>query len=780
VNAPVRAPLRATEAASPAPEPTGNASASPAPGGEFRPDIEGLRGVAIGLVLAFHVGLLSAAPVRLAGGFIGVDLFFVVSGFLITGLLVRERERSGSISFSRFYARRIRRILPAAAVTLVVTVPLAYAATGLLARPDVMADGASAALSIGNIRFALTTDYFHPVSYSPFLHFWSLGVEEQFYLVWPLLFLVAGRLGYRGAGTALGVIGVASLAANVYLTGQSPSFAFYMLPARAWQMAAGGLLAILVERQAISRLPWLHRVGDRVAATIGWAAAAGLVVAAVVLDERVAYPGLAALAPTVAAAALIATGSSRFGPGVALRLPPVRFLGRISYSLYLWHWPVLVVGGLLLNGSDPLAPVPGGTPQLLTVGQALVLAAVSIPLAAVSWAVIEEPFRRGRMRLPRPGRLVAMGAGSMAVLAIVAALFAVSAQRTLGLLAEPASARAIDVVALPTPGLLPPPTPTAPVGSPPFEPTPLPEPTPVLTPAPSSEPESFAVTSALRPTLPRAPSTVEQTWSDGCLTSTSGSAPPAPGHCVYGDPKGTFVVALIGDSHASALFPAVNVVARAHGWKLLVYLKVDCKFADMRTYNDSLKAEYVACQRYLTRVLTLLDATPPDLVLIAQGRYFEAADGNTTVRSQGEAIAREIRKLPASSRVVQIGDYPYPWNENVPTCLAAHLSDYRACAYSRAIGFGPYFEQREQVASALTGAPLINTAAWTCPGTGSCPVVINGMIVFRDEHHLTATYAASLGPALDAQLTRLLGLAPGDSPAPSPSPRPTAWVTPEP
>jgi peptidoglycan/LPS O-acetylase OafA/YrhL len=747
-------------------------------GTDFRPDIEGLRGVAIALVLAFHVGLLSASPAGLPGGFIGVDLFFVVSGFLITGLLVRERERTGSISFSRFYARRVRRILPAAAVTLLVTIPLAYAAVGLLARPDVMADGASAALSIANIRFALTTDYFHPSSYSPFLHYWSLGVEEQFYLVWPLLFLVAGRLGYRGAAAVLGLVLVASFIANVSITGQDPSLSFYLLPTRAWQMASGGLLAILLQAPVTGRLPrMIRRAGERLAVPVGWASAASLLVAAAGLGGRVAYPGFAALVPTVAGVGLIATGSSRLGPGALLRLPPVRFLGRISYSLYLWHWPTLIIGGLVLNGPDPLSHAFGGTPQLLSVGQAVALAALSIPIAAVSWAVIEEPFRRGRIRLPRPARLVAAGIASMVMLAVFGTVFAASAQNALATLEEPVSA-----VRFPTPqasATLPPtpmPSSTALVSPRPSATaeatdTPAPDPTPALTPGPSSALITYAVTSALRPTLPRAPGDVEQPWADGCLTGTSGATPPAPGHCVYGDAHGSFVVALVGDSHASALFPAVDAVARAHGWKLLVFLKVDCKFADMRTYNDVLKREYVDCEQYLARTIALLNAAPPDLVLIAQGRYFEAADGNTTARAQGEAIAREIRKLPASSRVVMIGDYPYPWNENVPTCLAAHLSDFRPCAYTRAIGFGPDFEQREQVASALTGVPVIDTATWTCPGTGSCPVLINGMIVFRDEHHLTATYSASLGPALDAELAEILGTSPPSARWVAPAPR---------
>ena len=204
----------------------------------FRPDIEGLRGVAVSLVVLFHAGLLSLAPTQLTGGFIGVDLFFVVSGYLITGLLIRERERTGRISFAKFYARRVRRILPAAAVVLLITIPLANGLVTLVQRSSVMEDGASAALSIANIRFAMTTDYFNPVNYSPFLHFWSLGVEEQFYFVWPaILAIVAWKFPRAGAAAALSVILVASFIASLIVTDNSAPTAFYMLPTRAWPLA---------------------------------------------------------------------------------------------------------------------------------------------------------------------------------------------------------------------------------------------------------------------------------------------------------------------------------------------------------------------------------------------------------------------------------------------------------------------------------------------------------------------------------------------------------------
>src|SRR5664279_427988 len=317
----------------------------------FRPDIEGLRGIAVSLVVLFHAGLLSKSTTQLTGGFIGVDLFFVVSGFLITGLLVRERERNGKISLSRFYARRVRRILPAALVVLLVTFVAANSLITLVDRPSVMQDGASAALSIANIRFSMTTDSFNPVSYSPFLHYWSLGVEEQFYLVWPALMgLVAWKATRLGAGIALVIVVVTSFVASLMITDSSASTAFYMLPTRAWQLGAGGLIA--VGAGSLDRLPRATRAAvGQVLAFAGWGALAALITAAFAIDSiSTPYPGMAAIVPTIAGVLLIASGQERTGPGILLRLPPVRFLGKISYSLYLWHWPMLILGGMYLNG----------------------------------------------------------------------------------------------------------------------------------------------------------------------------------------------------------------------------------------------------------------------------------------------------------------------------------------------------------------------------------------------------------------------------------------------
>ncbi len=725
-------------------------------GDGFRPDIEGLRGIAVALVVVFHAGLLSNAAYQLKGGFIGVDLFFVVSGFLITGLLIRERERTGRISFAKFYARRVRRILPAAAVVLLITLPIAYSVVTLVSRSAVMEDGAAAALSIANIRFAQTTDYFNPVNYSPFLHFWSLGVEEQFYFVWPaLMALVAWKWPRPGAAVALSVVVVVSFLASLYETQQSASTAFYMLPTRAWQLGAGGLLAIGAGSTDI--LPRsIRSILGGVMAFAGWAALFALLTAAYVIDSKLTpYPGTAAIVPTLAGVVLIASGTQPSGPGMLLRLPPIRFLGKISYSLYLWHWPVLILGGLYLVG--PL--------DSISVPQAIALALLSVLIAAVSWAFVEEPFRRGRIPLPRPSRVVAIGVAVMAMVAIMGASFDFRAQAELNSLDNPIA------VASPTPSATPPaaptptPTPTPYVSIPPNE-TPAPTPVPLMTPAVAPSPvpapaTSYAITSAIRPSLGKASTDYEQPWHDNCLGWKGTTVPSTSSKCIYGDPSGSYTVALVGDSHASALFPGVNVMAKAHGWKLLPYLKIDCSFLD---YNDLVyfgppTVAYPECMTWNKNVLSRLNKAPPDLILLSMSRWiFTANSAEETVTAETNALIRMIQKLPSSSRVVIIQDPPLPTAFEVPVCLSSSMGDYRKCAYASRTGFGSSMGTREIAASKATGAGLIDLTQAICPGTGNrfCPAVINNMIVWRDQHHLTATFAATLAPAMDEQLVAIL------------------------
>ena len=719
----------------------------------FRPDIEGLRGIAVLLVVLYHAGTLSNSSLQIPGGFIGVDLFFVISGFLITGLLIRERERTGKVSFSRFYARRVRRILPAAAVVLLVTLVIAYQLVALSSRSAVMEDGASSAISIANIRFAMTTDYFNPTnnSFSPFLHFWSLGVEEQFYFVWPaLLAVVAWRRPRLGAAVALTVVLVASFVASVVVTQSSPATAFYLLPTRAWQLAAGGLLALGVG--SLARAPQAVRaaVGELLSVA-GWLALAALVWVALTLDSKtVPYPGTAALIPTLAGVMLIAAGAERVGPGALLRLMPVRFLGKISYSLYLWHWPILILGGLYLGG--PLD-------QSLSPLQALVLAGFSIPVATVSWGLIEEPFRRGQIPLPRPSRVVAAGVAVMLVVALVGTSFGSRAQTALANLGGGDGVAAADPTptpteAVPTPVVMPSPVP--PTLPPNATPSPSPDLTPALSPSPATGATTYALNSATRPTLANAPNDKEATWQNNCLGWDATTVPPTSSKCVYGDPNGTFTVALVGDSHASALFPAVEAVAKAHGWRLLEFLKISCQFVDMRITDPNLNREYTECATWNANVVARLRANPPDLVLVSGSRWIYAVNpGEATPTYEGNAMARMIKQIPSSSRVAIIQDPPLP-SLDVPKCLSSYPTDYRKCAYSRAVGFGSAMGVREATAAKATGATVIDLTEDICPGTSACPVVIDNMIAWRDPHHLTATFSRSLGPALDAKVVAFL------------------------
>ena len=692
----------------------------------FRPDVEGLRGVAVLLVVLFHAGL----PV--AGGFIGVDVFFVISGFLITGLLLREHGRSGRVSYARFYARRVRRLLPAAVAVLMVTLVAAYLLLGVLDRPEVMADGASAALSVANIRFALAAgDYFTTVTQpSPFLHFWSLGVEEQFYLVWPaILFLVAGG-GRRRVTVALVVVLVASFGANLWLTQSVTNWAFYSLPGRAWQLAAGGLLAVGLVN--VDRLP------KAALAVAGWGALVGLVVSALLISSDLAYPGFPAVAPTVAAVILIISGPVANGPGVLLSTAPIRFLGRISYSLYLWHWPILILPALALGAALDLAV-------------RILLALAAIGVAAASWRFIEEPFRRGSFALARPRRVLPAGAAAIAAVVVLAGALDVGSTRAIDDLARVADE------ATPTPGLA---SPVPSDGGPSAIPSaadatqvPTDSPTPSAGPITWDQIPDLAVVGKLplpahpRPSLRNARLDAESVWHDGCGAQVAVTKPPA---CVYGNKRGDLTVALVGDSHAAQWMPAFEALATARGWRLVPYVKLSCPFMDVAVQHLDLKREYTECAVWRDNVIATLQARPPDITVVSMSHMgiLPTDVANRDLTLEGEAIGRSLDKLPGL--VLLMMDNPRV-DYDIPACLAAHVTDIRPCAIKRDPAFSDSFAVREQVAAKESGDPILDLIVAICPAM-PCQMARDGMILYRDNHHLSATFSASLASALEAAL----------------------------
>ena len=374
----------------------------------YRADIEGLRAIAILLVVATHAGVT-----WLPGGFVGVDVFYVLSGYLITGLLVQEATTTGHMRFANFYARRLRRLLPALLLMLAVTCIVAKMVVAPTELPEQASNASSAALWLSNFQFAFwNMDYFAPQSDTAlFLHTWSLGVEEQFYLVWPLLVVVAiGAWKYARHTSNLarlkwvfGTIFLASFALSLYWTYRSPLFAFYMMPSRAWQFALGAIVFLLVGSPAyhvstnVVQAAWLR--------PMGWLGLAMILLASLLVARTAPYPGTWALLPSFGAALVLAAGAQQQAwVGRFLSWRPLQALGRVSYSWYLWHWPVLLLGATLLNMDN------GWNRLLLVVG--------SLLIAAASYHFFETPIRHNRKLVAKP-RWAVVAALMMMVLAVL-------------------------------------------------------------------------------------------------------------------------------------------------------------------------------------------------------------------------------------------------------------------------------------------------------------------------------------------------------------------------
>ena len=376
---------------------------------QFRPDIAGLRALAVLLVVLYHAGL---SP--LSGGFVGVDVFFVISGFVITGLLLRERAKTQGTSLLAFYARRARRILPAATLVIIATLLMSYHWLGFIAGNQVSADAKAAALFFANFHFiSLSTNYFTAqLPPSPLQHFWSLSVEEQFYLVYPALFLFTALVWRRAplvrklTVVLLAVI-AASLTLSVVQTSSDATAAYFSPFTRAWELALGALIAI--GSRPLSKVP------RAVAGAVTWAGMACVLLAAFLYSGATSYPGDAVALPVVGAAAIIAGGTAvpRMGTEVLLRRLPFQWLGNISYSLYLWHWPVLVV-------AEEHAAHP------LSLGQKLLLVLVALVISVASFLLVENPVRNAKRLRRKHIASIIMG-GCLITLSLSVAFIEVAA-----------------------------------------------------------------------------------------------------------------------------------------------------------------------------------------------------------------------------------------------------------------------------------------------------------------------------------------------------------------
>jgi peptidoglycan/LPS O-acetylase OafA/YrhL len=703
----------------------------------FRPDIEGMRAVAIVAVLLYHAGLIS-------GGFVGVDVFFVVSGFLITGLLWGELDRTGRVSFAGFYGRRARRLLPASVVVLTATVAASIHWLAPLASRSVAKDAMAAAAYVANLRFAtLRTNYLGGGSgLSPLQHYWSLAVEEQFYLVWPMVLALAslawrgrpgrgahspgstGRTGSgarpsrAGATVALSVIFVTSLAASVYVTRVAQPWAFFSLPTRAWELAAGGLVALT--------RPALSRVSRSTATALGWAGMAAVVYACLAFDGRTAFPGTAAMVPVLGTAAVIAAGCAapRRGVSRGLSNQALQRVGALSYSWYLWHFPVLV-----------LAPHVVG--HKLSVAENLVLAVASGGLAAVTAAVVENPARFSARLSARPLRSLAFGAGLTATAVLVAAVgaAAVPSARGTGHADAPATLHASRQRQHADPGAVPPGL----LGD--------------IQTALAAGAAQKKVPAKLTPSLARARDDAAAPFADGC---NDGYPEVVVRPCVYANPGAAVSVFAFGDSHAAQWFPALDQSAKERGWRLTSVTKATCVPMAVPTWSPILGHWYKECDAFRAKALARIRAERPSVVVVDVARHY-GADYRIHVydKQWTDALGALVRKLRAAgSQVVVLGPSPKPGND-VPVCLSNHLRAVPLCQTPRAAAVNQAGEDAERAAVARAGGVYVDVASLACQQAG-CPVVLGNILMYRDDNHFTTTFANWLTPAVTAVLDQVL------------------------
>ena len=691
----------------------------------FRPDVEGLRAVAIAAVVGYHVGL----PL-FSGGFVGGDVFFVISGFLITGLLVAEVTSTGHVSLSRFWARRARRLLPAATLVLALVAVASYLLIPELDHQSVGLDIVASALYVSNMRFAAqATDYLGADSApSPVLHFWSLGVEEQFYVVWPLLILALvfvvrrrGGLTRRHLAVALVLLGAASFVLSLRLTQQVEPWAFFGMPTRAWEFAIGGLLAIGGVR--------LARIDPRARHAAGLVGAVVLVGSVVLLTSDVPYPGTAALWPVLGTAAVIAAGgaTSRRAVGVPgmLSTRPMRWLGRLSYSWYLWHWPVLV-----------LAASAWGA---LSVAARGALALLALVPAMLAHRYVERPLHHSPTLVASTRRSLQLGA----VLSLGAAAFGLVLAMLPGggALASGTSA----------PGGADEQTGRGPAAA-----------APTSTPSPTASSAHVVAPAwpagAITPAPGRARGDLPIIYGDGChLDHSPTSSPP----CVFGDASSFTTVVLLGDSHAAQWFPALQSLADRYRWRLVVRTKAGCPAPDVTILNRSLKRAYAECDTWRSGVLAEMARTKPALVVASGTRTDSLVDRSTGSKiDPGRAGAewkagwnRTLASLSgAGVPVAVLRDTPWPGTD-VAVCVSKHLSDPSSCDVSRDALDSPAYDVA--LAAGHAGAHGVDLSNVICD-PDRCPSTQGRYLVYRDSNHLTATFSAALAPYLYRKLEPLL------------------------
>ena len=669
----------------------------------FRPDVEGLRAVAVVLVVLFHSGVSSVS-----GGYVGVDVFFVISGFVITGVLLRERVTSNRTSIIDFYGRRCRRIIPAATVVIIATVVLAYAFLGIAGGIQSATDGRWVAVFLGNFHFIATgTNYLtSQAPPSPLQNFWSLAVEEQFYIVYPTLFLLLARAHVLSLRARLAVgltaVIVLSFVYSVTDTHSNPIGAYFSPFTRAWELALGALVAV--------GTPWLLRVPARIAAAATWLGLIAVLASAHFFNAHTVYPGALVLLPVVGAGLIIAGGTQAhlIGAEALLRLPPFRFLGKVSYSLYLWHWPILIIA----------AEYAGKT--TLSVKDNLAWDLVALVASIVTYVILENPIRRSP--LLRRVRWASIGLG----IGLIAATFvAINVQTNLAL--GPDARSGVTGSNPDGTGQL------VPLNS-------------VLK-AVASSSRIQTLPTDLEPPLSRlvaSAATYIGFPPGGCIPPNASAKVRT---CTGGDTHGSRTMILFGDSHAGMWFQALNGIARRAHWKLIVMFKPGCPANDLSTPPPGESTgPWSACDKWHTSAVTVIRAMKPRLLLISQTGRYRRANGTTYRLQEWQAATERLLaavKMPGTKTVI-IGNPVEPTVAG-PDCLARHTDSVQACTGPPSPSF-TRFNKAERNAALSSGARFLDVVPWLC--TQTCSSVIQRYQVYLRNDHITAAYTVFLEGAL--------------------------------
>lgn len=658
----------------------------------FRPDIQGLRAIAVLLVLVYHVW-----PDILPGGFIGVDVFFVISGFLITSLLKRELELHGRIGFAAFYARRVKRLLPAALVVLAAILIGTLLFLPVTNWRSASHEVAAAALYVENWWLVhQAVDYLAlDGAASPVQHFWSLSVEEQFYFFWPVLLASAWFVGRRrgGLSTTIGLLCLVLAGSLVYsvwsgLTGDSA--AYFSTLSRIWQLAAGGMLVFLPVPRAASAFTCL---------LVGLVAIA---LSAVLLSGGLPYPGYLALGPTLGAA-LALYGGSAFGRSFTTRWlasTPAGFVGDISYSLYLWHWPLIVF----------YKAWAGADPGWLD-GFALIAGALG--LATLTKRYVEDPFR-GSSGSTAHWRTIAYGLVASLLIVLVALWMASTVGRDSGQPVATEDSRYPGAMVM-------------------LRQEPLQDPMP----------DEFL------PRLPHVEQDVADAYQQDCIQSIGGTEVKP---CRYGDPGARLRIAVVGDSHAVHWLPAFELLARDHDVYVEGLTKTSCITSGLPVYHQKLTKPYVQCNAWTRNVIDYLNQQAFDLVVVSQSpRHRIAGREARSPQSQADDIARGMANvwsgLGKDTKLAVIR--PTPWQTTlVRDCVASNEPPFEACTGEQD---KVLFHNALSSFAGISGHPLVDFTDLFCRD-GRCPPVIGNVFVYRDSHHITASYMRTLAPALGQRL----------------------------